>query len=150
MRACGARSSTKTCTSRPTSRSVTTRKRTSGVSSSATGSSSCRRATTSPTRARCARPEGTALMGLFAHLAALLHMRQPLYVDPRSGVAQLPWVRLHAVRGYADLAAKLEEFGDVRMNINFVPSLMDQLAAVAAGVPGSLDAWTAHALSDIV
>ena len=34
----------------------------------------------------------------------LLHMHQPQYVDPRSGRAMLPWVRLHGARGYLDVA----------------------------------------------
>ena len=37
----------------------------------------------------------------------LLHMHQPQYVDPRSGRAMLPWVRLHGARGYLDVASLL-------------------------------------------
>lgn len=80
------------------------------------------------------------------HLAVLLHMHQPLYTDPESGVALLPWVRLHTVRGYSDIAAALEAHPDVRLNVNFVPSLVQQIDAVAAG---QLDAWTELALRDI-
>ncbi|MFM2246965.1 MAG: hypothetical protein RL071_3039, partial [Pseudomonadota bacterium] len=37
-----------------------------------------------------------------AQIALLLHMHQPDYRDPASGEPIMPWVRLHAVRGYTD------------------------------------------------
>ena len=72
------------------------------------------------------------------HLAFLLHMHQPHYVEPESGRALLPWVRLHGARAYLDVARLLDEFGDVRMTINFVPSLVEQLEAVSRG---ARDTW---------
>ena len=65
-------------------------------------------------------------------------MHQPQYVDPRSGRAMLPWVRLHGARGYLDVAQLLWEHGDVRMTVNFVPSLVQQLQQV---VDGAVDEW---------
>jgi alpha-amylase/alpha-mannosidase (GH57 family) len=39
----------------------------------------------------------------------------------------MPWVRLHAVRGYYDMIAVLEEFPKIRCTFNLVPSLISQL-----------------------
>jgi alpha-amylase/alpha-mannosidase (GH57 family) len=73
-----------------------------------------------------------------AHIVFLLHMHQPMYLDPRSGRALLPWVRLHGARGYLDVARLLAEYEKVRLTVNFVPSLIEQLQAVAQG---SVDEW---------
>lgn len=61
------------------------------------------------------------------HLLFLWHMHQPPYMDPESGKAIMPWVRLHAVKGYYDMGCLLDEFPDVRMTFNFTPSLLAQL-----------------------
>jgi alpha-amylase/alpha-mannosidase (GH57 family) len=73
-----------------------------------------------------------------AHVCFLFHMHQPQYVDPRSGVAELPWVRLHATRAYLDVATLLAEYPGMRLTVNFVPSLVAQLEEVVAGAD---DAW---------
>ena len=39
----------------------------------------------------------------------LWHMHQPYYVSPVSDIALLPWVRLHAIKDYYDMA-KLVDF----------------------------------------
>ena len=83
-----------------------------------------------------------------ANVVFLLHMHQPEYVDPRTGRALLPWVRLHGARGYLDVATLLHEHGQVRLTVNFVPSLVQQLEAVAAGAPDSDDEWLRVALLD--
>jgi alpha-amylase/alpha-mannosidase (GH57 family) len=67
------------------------------------------------------------------HVAFLLHMHQPLYVDPSTGRAEMPWVRLHATRGYLDVATLLEQHPSVSLTVNFVPSLVEQLERCAAG-----------------
>jgi alpha-amylase/alpha-mannosidase (GH57 family) len=72
------------------------------------------------------------------HLSLLLHMHQPDYVDPTSGRAELPWVRLHGARGYLDVARLLDEYEHVRLTVNFVPSLVAQLEEVVAG---KKDTW---------
>ncbi len=61
------------------------------------------------------------------------HFHQPCYVDPLSGEATMPWVRLHGIKDYWGMAALLEEFPEVRCAFNFVPSLLDQLEAYVAG-----------------
>jgi alpha-amylase/alpha-mannosidase (GH57 family) len=65
-------------------------------------------------------------------------MHQPDYVDPATGRAELPWVRLHGARGYLDLARLLEEYASVHLTVNFVPSLIRQLEEV---VSGASDRW---------
>ncbi len=66
-------------------------------------------------------------------LALLWHMHQPPYRDPASGTYVLPWVRLHATRGYLDMARIHERFPGVRATVNFSPILLEQLEDYAAG-----------------
>src|SRR5262245_39691101 len=66
-------------------------------------------------------------------LVLLWHHHQPDYRDPDSGVARLPWVRLHGTKDYLDMARRLERFPDVHVTFNFVPSLVDQIEAAAGG-----------------
>jgi alpha-amylase/alpha-mannosidase (GH57 family) len=66
-------------------------------------------------------------------VAFLWHMHQPMYVDPRTGEAILPWVRLHATHAYYDMARLLARHPQMRVTVNFVPSLIEQLDACAAG-----------------
>lgn len=60
-------------------------------------------------------------------VAFLWHMHQPCYRDFLSGEVALPWVRLHACQSYLDMAKAVEKFDNVRVNFNFVPSLLYQL-----------------------
>jgi alpha-amylase/alpha-mannosidase (GH57 family) len=62
----------------------------------------------------------------------LWHMHQPDYRDPASGRFRLPWVLLHALKDYADMAAHLEAQPGMRAVVNFVPVLLDQLDDYAA------------------
>ena len=64
-----------------------------------------------------------------AHVCFLLHMHQLQDVDPRTGHSELPWVRLHGARAYLDVARLLDEYPRVRLTVNFVPSLVEQLAS---------------------
>ena len=73
-----------------------------------------------------------------ANVVFLLHMHQPQYVDPRTGRAELPWVRLHGTRAYLDVARVLEDFPSLQLTVNFVPSLLSQIAQVATG---ARDSW---------
>ncbi len=66
-------------------------------------------------------------------LLFLWHHHQPDYRSPREGRALLPWVRLHATKDYLDMALHLEGHPGVHATFNFVPSLLDQLDACAAG-----------------
>lgn len=39
----------------------------------------------------------------------------------------MPWVRMHGIKGYYDMISLLEEFPDIRMTFNIVPSLIVQI-----------------------
>ena len=60
-------------------------------------------------------------------LVFLWHMHQPDYRDYASGDFLLPWVYLHAIKDYSDMAYHLEHFPQVKAVVNFVPVLLDQL-----------------------
>ncbi len=66
-------------------------------------------------------------------VAFLWHMHQPDYTNPRTGEVCLPWTRLHAVKDYYDMAALAARMPGLRLTINVVPSLVDQLIASGAG-----------------
>jgi alpha-amylase/alpha-mannosidase (GH57 family) len=57
----------------------------------------------------------------------LWHMHQPDYRDYATGEFTLPWVCLHALKDYADMAAYLEAHPGMRAVVNFVPILLDQI-----------------------
>ncbi len=57
----------------------------------------------------------------------LWHMHQPDYRDHAHGEFTLPWVYLHALKDYTDMAAHLERHPRVHAVVNFVPVLLDQL-----------------------
>jgi len=57
----------------------------------------------------------------------LWHMHQPDYRDPETGTYALPWVYLHALKDYTDMAAHLERHPRIRAVVNFVPVLLEQL-----------------------
>ncbi len=67
----------------------------------------------------------------------LLHMHQPDYRHPDTGVPEMPWVRLHACRGYTDVPVLLAETG-AQATVNVVPCLLDQLEYYANG---GTDEW---------
>lgn len=66
------------------------------------------------------------------------HMHQPQYRDLISGEYQLPWVYLHAIKDYVDMAAHLEAQPGARAVVNFAPILLEQIADYAAQVHGFL------------
>ncbi len=43
----------------------------------------------------------------------------------------MPWVRLHAVKGYLDMVSIIEEFPDIRVNFNMTPVLLLQIQELA-------------------
>ena len=61
------------------------------------------------------------------YVAFLWHMHQPYYKDPASNEYLLPWTRLHAVKDYYDMPALLQDFPEIKMTFNLVPSLLIQL-----------------------
>lgn len=70
-------------------------------------------------------------------VALVWHFHQPNYADPVTGVPAMPWTRLHALKDYADMAARLERHPRLRVTVNWVPSLLDQLADLASGTAGA-------------
>ncbi len=55
-----------------------------------------------------------------------LHMHQPEYFDPISGLQYLPWVRRHLVKGYYTVANLIAKF-PAKININFSGILLEQI-----------------------
>ena len=82
-------------------------------------------------------------------LVLLWHQHQPDYRDPRTGSARLPWARLHASKDYLDMARRLERWPSVKATFNLVPSLLDQIEAVAAGEPDELFTQLARPIAEL-
>src|SRR5207249_6950529 len=74
-------------------------------------------------------------------VAFLWHLHQPYYTDPLTKTAPLPWVRLHAIKGYFDMGILLDKHPDVRVTVNLTPSLLLQLQELADGSVADLF-WT--------
>jgi alpha-amylase/alpha-mannosidase (GH57 family) len=66
-------------------------------------------------------------------VAFLWHMHQPYYRNPRTGIYWLPWVRLHTVKDYFDMATRLQKYPRLRATFNMVPCLVEQILDYAAG-----------------
>ncbi len=60
-------------------------------------------------------------------IAFLWHMHQPPYQRGRLEEAVLPWVWLHGLKDYYDMAALLQGHPGMRLNFNFTPSLVEQV-----------------------
>lgn len=55
------------------------------------------------------------------------HMHQPWYRTGTDGTYRLPWVYLHALKDYSDMAAHLEQAPSMQVVVNFAPVLLEQL-----------------------
>jgi alpha-amylase/alpha-mannosidase (GH57 family) len=55
------------------------------------------------------------------------HMHQPDYRGPEHSDYQLPWVYLHGIKDYVDMAAHLEANPEARAVVNFAPVLLEQI-----------------------
>ncbi len=66
-------------------------------------------------------------------IAFLWHMHQPYYRNPLSGEYALPWVRLHAFKGYYDMISLLQDYPEIRQTFNLVPSLLCQVNEYSRG-----------------
>jgi len=67
-------------------------------------------------------------------LAFCWHMHQPYYRDELHGQYRLPWVYLHAMKDYSDMAWHLEQHPNMRLVVNFAPVLLEQLGDYARQV----------------
>jgi alpha-amylase/alpha-mannosidase (GH57 family) len=61
------------------------------------------------------------------NFALCWHMHQPWYQQGIDGDYQLPWVYLHAIKDYSDMAAHLEAHPAMKVTVNFAPVLLEQL-----------------------
>jgi len=61
------------------------------------------------------------------NVVILWHMHQPYYVNPLTKKAKMPWVRLHAAKGYLDMIDLVTAQPDLRVNFNFTPVLVRQI-----------------------
>ena len=68
-----------------------------------------------------------------ADVALLWHLHQPSYVDVVTGEVAMSWVRLHTVRGYADMAEMARRHPGVKLNFNLTPVLVQQIEELAEG-----------------
>lgn len=85
-----------------------------------------------------------------ANVVFLWHMHQPYYVDPLSRTALMPWVRLHAVKGYLDMVALLDDYEGVRVNFNLSPVLIQQIEELIEGTVSDLWLeWARKPASDL-
>lgn len=60
-------------------------------------------------------------------IAFYWHMHQPVYQLTPNGDYLMPWVRLHAVKDYLDMALWVKKFEKLKLNFNFVPALLDAI-----------------------
>src|SRR5215469_10073708 len=67
------------------------------------------------------------------HVAIVWHMHQPYYRDDLTGRFLLPWTRLRGSKDYGRMTRLAMRHPDLRVTVNMVPSLFEQLAAYAAG-----------------
>jgi len=61
------------------------------------------------------------------NLVLCWHMHQPWYRESQEGDYRLPWVYLHALKDYVDMAAHLEAHPAMHCVVNFTPVLLEQL-----------------------
>ena len=68
------------------------------------------------------------------HLSVVFycHMHQPFYCEADTGNYHLPWVYLHAMKDYTDMAEILSQLPRAKAVINYVPSLTAQIEDYAA------------------
>jgi len=71
------------------------------------------------------------------YVAFLWHMHQPVYSEPGSNMALMPWTRLHATKDYADLPLWCED-NDFPSTFNLAPCLLDQIEGYADGTYSDL------------
>ncbi len=73
------------------------------------------------------------------YLAFLWHMHQPWYLDPEKQEFSLPWVRLHGIKDYLDMAKLAAEFPKLRVTINVTASLAEQIQRYLQGTQDELE-----------
>ena len=71
------------------------------------------------------------------------HMHQPYYRDGLAGTYRLPWVYLHGIKDYDDMAAHFERHPQMQAVVNFAPVLLEQLDDYTRELDGFLAEGTA-------
>ena len=66
-------------------------------------------------------------------IAFYWHMHQPVYQLSANGDYIMPWVRLHGVKDYLDMALWADKIPDLKLNFNYVPALLDSLMEYSNG-----------------
>ncbi len=61
------------------------------------------------------------------NLAIIFHMHQPYYKNLLTKETPVPWVRFHGTKDYLDMVKELEDFPDIKLTFNLVPSLIEQI-----------------------
>jgi alpha-amylase/alpha-mannosidase (GH57 family) len=67
------------------------------------------------------------------YVALIWNQHQPLYKDPLSSAYQQPWVRLHGVKDYYQMAAWLKQYPSLHQTFNLTPALILQIQDYAQG-----------------
>jgi alpha-amylase/alpha-mannosidase (GH57 family) len=67
------------------------------------------------------------------NVVILWHMHQPYYVNPLTKKAMMPWVRLHAAKGYLDMIDLVTAEPNIRVSFNFSPVLVRQILELVRG-----------------
>ena len=67
------------------------------------------------------------------NVVILWHMHQPYYVNPLTKKAKMPWVRLHAAKGYLDMIDLVTAQPGLQVNFNFTPVLVRQILELVSG-----------------
>ncbi|MBT3043967.1 MAG: glycoside hydrolase [Candidatus Thiodiazotropha sp. (ex Codakia orbicularis)] len=70
------------------------------------------------------------------------HMHQPYYKGPDDSEYLLPWVYLHGIKDYSDMAAHLEHTPDAKAVVNFAPVLLEQIDDYATQIKAWLNKGT--------
>ncbi len=84
------------------------------------------------------------------NVVLLWHMHQPDYVHGLTGAALMPWVRLHAVKGYLDMIGALKCVPEMRAAFNFTPVLLRQIGELARGeTPDVWGEWSARPAAEL-
>ncbi len=60
-------------------------------------------------------------------VAFFWHMHQPYYKDDESGIIEMPWVFLHALKDYYEMLWHQKRYPEIRSTFNLSPALLEQL-----------------------
>ncbi|MCX6088867.1 MAG: hypothetical protein NTX88_00530, partial [Candidatus Atribacteria bacterium] len=61
------------------------------------------------------------------------HMHQPYYWNDEQSFFEFPWVRTHTTKDYLYMARVIRQFPEMKVTINFAPSLLKQFSMYQEG-----------------